>query len=149
MTLTSLTLADYSDRELLHVVHDLASATEDGFIDSHAIVERLGIRHPRASTCVGSRLAFLARREAIEKDLDAPKRARARWRVTSLGQVMAFGDATPEQRRAIDEAEPAEVLMLTRLLASSQRGAPIGARTLIQREWRREAHLLNGGNGRG
>jgi hypothetical protein len=145
--LRSLKLFDYSDRELLQVVNDLCEASADGWTTSEDIAKQIGIttttvtidgkqKESHPVQMAGSRMAALKRFGAVYRDDDRP--SKAYWRLTPVGEAMAFGKASKAQQRALEEAEPESLLVLTRMLAQRQRGANESARHLVRREWMRE-----------
>lgn len=133
MALHSLTLFDYSDRELLHIVHE-AAEENGGTATSAYIAQALGIDSKRKAQSVGSRLAALRRYEAVE---NVSEKGVAQWRLTPVGEALAFGKPRVSQMQIIDRARLEELLLMVREMAQRQRDAPDTARHLLRREWQR------------
>jgi hypothetical protein len=127
----NLTLFDYSDRELLHIVLDQQDP-QTGYASTAEIAEALGMtgNHPNAS--VGIRLAWMRRWGAIAKRDGKPH-----WQVTKIGEDLIAGRLRKPQEAAVDEADPGELLMLTRRMTERYRAAGLTASHLIRREWKR------------
>ena len=163
--LTSLRIVDYSDRELLLVVRDLGEA--DGWVTSQEIAERLQIESARPKQVVGSRMSWLQRYGALEREhlRDAFGNLRyrgngkpvytQRWRLTSRGEQLAAGNLTKRDQEVLGRITSDDhLLLVTRYLTQRQRSTDDTARTLMRREWRYGIDPLrdvngNGGNGYG
>jgi len=162
MALTSLRLEDYSDREVLLILQDLAGP--DGWADSLEVAERVGLQteHPRRTAA--SRLSWLQRYGAVEREFarDAEGNIRLRrdgkavhtqrWRLTDRGRLLAMGALTTRQRDQLEKlATDDRLLLITRWLTEVERETDDVASTLMKREWRygtSPLRLLNG-NGPG
>lgn len=127
MAPTNLTLAEYSDRELLHIVRDVADA--DGRATPQDIAERVGVQHEHPTRCVGSRLAWLRRYGAVTRDEEG------RWALTAMGERYALGALSDNERSTFDQM-PAEhlVALMSAVTRRYRTVAPTGAH-LIRREW--------------
>lgn len=127
----SLRLADYSDRELLHIVEDIAATAEDGWAPVAAIAVQVGLIHDRPNQCVGARLSWLARYDLVERhDLGGA------WRATDVGHALMHGKLTATQQAELEKMEAARLLLVARALTDRQRedmNAP--AYHAIRREW--------------
>lgn len=133
--LKSLTLYDYSDRELLLLVMDEQHNVDSLYVSTADIATALGIGGKRKLNSVGVRLSVLKRFGALEKDPE-PKNG-SRWRVTRKGEAMATGQlkaAAEKQLAALDEGALIEV---TRFLTSRYQHGDAVASNLIRREWMR------------
>jgi hypothetical protein len=130
-----LTLFDYSDRELLIKVHEVAEEN-GGSTNSRVLAEGLGLTEKERAQSVGSRMMWLRRFGVVEKAID---REPAEWRLTALGETLAFGSARKAQLMAIDRANDNELLLMMREMGQRQFDAPEGARHLIRREWTRSS----------
>ena len=136
--LASLRLADYSDRELLQMVADVADEN-GGWASSSQIAQALGMEHDARVNNVGSRMAAMRRFGAVAKhDESYP----AQWRLTPIGEIMSFGAPDENTLKIIQKAKPEELLVLTRVLGQRRTGEPEAAAHLIRREWSRAAGLL-------
>lgn len=132
MARESLKLVDYSDRELLHMVED--HANDDGWADAKELGKALGIVGKRASSCVGSRLAWLRRYGAVEAEAGSK---RNKWRVTQIGHTMIRGELKASTRRVLDDVPDSQILLVTREVAQRQRAKRNDVQGhLIRREWR-------------
>jgi hypothetical protein len=130
--LTSLTLFDFSDRELLLIVAEQADKL-DGFATTSEVADALGITGDHRMNSVGSRLAALRRFGAVEKDRNYSV---SRWTVTPMGRLMASGKIKASAQKVLDGLGPESLLLVTRHLTTRARTAETPAR-LVQREFRR------------
>jgi hypothetical protein len=131
--LTSLTLFDFSDRELLLIVDEQAQAADSGFATTVDIAEALGITGEHRFQCVGSRLSALKRFGAVEKDANS---AQSKWAVTPMGKIMASGQIKNTAQKTLDTLGPEALILLTRFVTNRARVANTPAK-LVQREFRR------------
>ena len=128
----SLTLLDYSDRELLNLMLDESDG--EGWVDSRDLARTIGMTKDHAGS-VGVRLGWMKRYGATER-----KDGTREWRVTPAGRALALGDLSMAEETALTELSPEKLLMVTRLL--TQRYTRVGdtAAHLIRREWRYGTH---------
>lgn len=131
-----LTLLDYSDRELLIIVHEV-SQEHGGQAPSMEIANALGMTDKTRAQSVGSRLGRPQMRGVVQRD---PKRSPAEWYLTDFGRIMAFGSAKKTQMTAVDNAKPEELLLMIREMGQRQHGVGQAAAHLIRREWTRSTH---------
>lgn len=131
-----LRLLDYSDRELLIMVHEVAQE-HGGSAPSAEIATALGLTEKERTSSVGSRMAAMRRFGVVEK---IPKRNPSEWSLTTLGEALAFGTARKAQLQAIDGSKPEELLLMVREMGKRQYNEAEGARHLIRREWLRSTH---------
>jgi len=129
--LESLTLFDYSDRELLHIISE--EQDEDGWTDSSAIAIRLGLDTDYPNANVGMRLGWLRRYGAVEKHPERPKA----WGLTHVGRALMNGDLARDEVEMLDGLDSAKMLMITRYLTGRYRRSGVTASHLIRREWQR------------
>jgi hypothetical protein len=147
--LESLRLADMSDREVLLIVHDLQDS--EGWVDSLDMADRMGMKHDRRRSTVASRLAWLRRYGAMEREFlwdensnpivnrKGEHRMGQRWRLTAIGEVIALGKLKAAQEKAVSELDDSQFLLLTRALAGRVRGADDHTvQKLSEREWRHQ-----------
>jgi hypothetical protein len=145
--LESLTIKDMSDREVLLVVHDLADS--EGWVNALDVADRLGMRHDRRRATAASRLAWLRRYGAVEREFlwdenqnpilnrRGEHRMGQRWRLTPIGEAIATGTLRRAQERAIEDLDDSQFLMITRALAGRVNGSDdVTVQKLAQREWR-------------
>lgn len=140
--LKSLTVLDMSDRELLLIIMDEADA--DGWAQSQALAERLGLDVKYPTQSVGVRCAYLTKIGAVEREEKkgegATTKGGSHWAVTPLGQMLAKGEIKKTAQRQLDTLGPEAMIMLTRFVAERQRQSPQTAGKLIEREWKYSTH---------
>lgn len=139
-----LTLLDYSDREFLLLLTDVAD--EDGYADSLALADRLDLAERRSAA---QRLSWLARWGAVEREhardhagnikyhRDGRIMHTQRWRLTDIGHAIAVGKLKAGQQRSLDGLRDDQLIEVTRWLTSRTRGdsgATVGK--LALREWK-------------
>lgn len=128
----NLTLAEYSDRELLHVLSDVAD--NNGKATAEEIAEKLGMRNEHPTRCVGARLAWLKRYGAVRRDDDGM------WSMTSIGERFAMGALSAAEARVLDQIGTDKLLpMMSAMTRRYRRMAPTGAH-LVRREWVHGTH---------
>ena len=132
--LTSLTLFDYSDRELLLLIGEVAMGTDDGHATTREIANALGLEGEYRLNSVGSRLGYLKR-------IGAVKRAEfeingARWSVTPEGMALASGKLTVRASNALNALRDEHLLLFTRAVASRIDPDSLAGR-MTRREFRR------------
>lgn len=133
----NLTLAAYSDRELLGVIADLAD--NDGWVETAHLATRAfgaGIqsepkRQAHAHRCVGIRLGWMRRYGVVERDKSAP----GRWRLSSAGEDFLSGRLRAAQSRAVTEADDGQMLHLATTMAERYYAAGPTAATMMRRAW--------------
>lgn len=152
MALSSLRIDDYSDREFLLVVADHADA--DGWADSLAISKTFGWEDRRKAA---PRFTWLARYGALEREherdeagniryhKDGRIRHTQRWRLTELGEAVAYGKLRKGDESALARLGDDQLPLVTRWLSEHSRG-DTGMAKLVQREWRYGHARRNGGS---
>ena len=137
-----LRITDYSDREFLLVMNDVAEG--DGWADSEAVAQRLDLTERRIAS---SRLSWLARYGAVEREhvRDEAGNIRyhrngkpmhtQRWRLTEVGRSVAFGKLRRSAETALEKIDDGQLLLLTRWLNERTVGDDTYGK-LVQREWR-------------
>jgi hypothetical protein len=137
-----LTLLDYSDREFLLLLEDVAEA--DGWADSEELAVRLDLKTRRSAA---QRLSWLARWGAVEKEhardhtgnlryhRDGKPMYTQRWRLTDAGRALAYGEIKARQRQALDRFGDEQLLELTRWLTGRTRDGGMATK-LALREWK-------------
>jgi hypothetical protein len=142
MTLEHLRLSDLSDREILLVVAD--TADDEGWSTADDVGERLGMPEESRRRMAAMRLSWMARYGAVQSDPDRPG-GMSRWRLTAIGQAIAQGRLRRAHERAVDDADDAQLLLLSRIVAERARGSGSSAAAkLIEREWRHRWLRVNG-----
>lgn len=129
----SLTLEDFSDRELLFALEE--NADSDGLVSSAALAEGLGLtsssslKHPHQNVAV--RLSWLKRYGVVHRD-DETKR----WGLTMVGYRLLHGSLRAAERRALDELDDERLFAAMEALRSSYSRAGGEAATMAARHWR-------------
>jgi predicted ArsR family transcriptional regulator len=137
-----LTIDDYSDRELLLVLEDVADG--DGWADAQDVADRLDLAKRAIAS---SRLAWLKRFGAVEREHERDEAGvlrytasgkpvhTQRWRLTAAGRALAHGRLRKRDETTLDSMGDEQMLLVTRWL--SQRTVDEGTTAkLVQREWR-------------
>src|SRR5262245_19461938 len=139
----SLRVEDFSDREFLLVVIDVAE--DDGWSDSEAVAHRLGFAERRSAAI---RLSWLWRLEAVEREHARDEHGQLRWhkngkpmttqrwRPTELGEAIAFGKLRARQRQVLERFGDAELVEVTRWLSERTQDRSVAATRLALREWK-------------
>jgi hypothetical protein len=143
MALESLRIDDYSDREFLLVLDDLADG--DGWADSQRVAEQLGFESRRFAAV---RLSWLQRFGAVEREHERDEhgnirytvhgklRYTQRWRMTEAGAALAHGRLRKRQAESLERIGEEQMIEVTRWLTRRARGSGAVAAKLIAREWR-------------
>jgi hypothetical protein len=142
----SLKLEDFSDRELLLIIHDVRDA--EGWSTAKDVAERIDIEHPRPWVPVASRLGWLRRFGATEREFmwdefgnpmytaKGEIRYTQRWRLTEAGLAVAHGNINSRQQEQLERFKDDQLLLVTRWLAERQRNGDGVAAALVRREWK-------------
>jgi hypothetical protein len=145
----NLRIETYSDREFLLLVAD--HTQEDGWAESLDVAQALGFANRRFAA---QRFRWLAIYGAVEREherdqagnlrywRDGRIRYTQRWRLTELGEAVAYGKLRKGDQSALDRLTEAQLPLVTRWLSEHSRGDG-GLSKLIQREWR-YGHARNG-----
>jgi hypothetical protein len=131
--MSSLTLQEMNDREILARLNDIADA--DGFTTSRLMAQALGLTDKNGPSCVGSRLAWLRRYDAVDKD-------GKRWRLTERGHTLIKARLRTSQVRALGSAEENQLVEVVDLLGVAYGGAHPATANLVRRQW---LHSTGGG----
>src|SRR3954469_1499469 len=143
MSLDRLRIEDFSDREFLLIVADVA-AEKDGWADSEQVAQRMDLSTRRLAS---SRLSWLRRYGAVEREHVRDEHGNIRyhrngkpmhtqrWRLTTAGQMVAFGKLRKADETALGRLRDEQMLLVTRWLAERTAGdGTVGK--LVSREWR-------------
>src|SRR4051794_39439079 len=87
-------LYEFSDRELLWILHDVAD--KEGVIRAKDVARQIGITHKRPTQCVGGRLARLRQLGVVEKV------TQGKWRLTDRGEALMRGKLRASQANMLD-----------------------------------------------
>ena len=128
MARTSLTLYEYSDRELLHLMLDESDG--DGWISSRDLAKVVGINAKHPAQHVGTRLGWMRKYGAVERQAANPL-----WRPTAMGRALALGELKPRERDMIEGLDPDQLLTLTNTLTKRYSRVGDTAAHLMRREW--------------
>lgn len=137
MSVESLTLADYSDRDILSSLVDVAD--DEGWACAQDVARQIGLDHPRPNQCVGSRLSWLRRYGALDTDRIE---GRVCWRLNSVGEAIYRGNKlSATQRRSIDGlSEAARIAAIDSIAASLPSSSRTGTH-FARRAW---THRMGG-----
>ena len=130
---TSLTLYTYSDRELLHVMLDESDG--DGWISAQDLAKVIGIDAKHPAQHVGTRLGWMRKYGAVERQPKAPL-----WRPTAMGRTLATGDLSMDLETSLRELPSEQLLTLTRMLTKRYSRVGETAAHLMRREWMYGTH---------
>jgi hypothetical protein len=155
--LESLRLIDFSDRELLLLLNDVAD--NDGWGTSVEVASKLNLNVEHPNRHVSSRFSWLVRFGALEREHlsdeygnllftrgGRPKYGQ-RWRLTTAGRTLALGKLTSAERARLEGLSADRLLVYTRGLTRRYRTAGDAAGALMGREWRYGTHPLRALNG--
>lgn len=142
---SNLKLENFSDREMLHLVNDLAD--NDGWALDEHIAERVGmvvvgmsdeqvLIHARR--CVGIRLAWIKKLTGtVERH---PDKRDFRWRLTESGLKVVNAKLGAGVSNGLDHMSEANVLLALDVVSRRYRRAGDGAANLMRREWAYGTH---------
>lgn len=139
-----LKLESFSDRELLHILNDLAD--KEGWVESEHMISRLGLS-PNGKTeeahakhvrqCIGVRLGWIRRLSAtVERD---PK-VSGRWRLTVAGHEVVRARLTTGLRTSLEGIGDFTALPAIEALARKYTGTDPHAANLMRRQWAYGTH---------
>lgn len=141
--MASLRNIDLTDRELLHLIHDIDNG---GPVTSQDVGLALGISpngdgNKTAATRVAQRLSWMKRYGFLERvsplELDGGKVGDpVRWLVTDIGRQIMGGKLSKGLEQSIDRARPGDQVLLMRKLtqrAYVQAGSEVA--TAVRREY--------------
>lgn len=149
MALHSLKNIDYSDRELLHILNDLAGtewATTDDLADQIRITPPPGNngqgamndaqKRAYAKRCIATRYSWMRRFGWVERDED-----RTKWRVTQIGRDLMNGKLTKGLAASLERINAADRVLVMRSLTKAYQGERNEAKTMLRREWQHGAKV--------
>lgn len=144
MTIDRLRIEDFSDREFLLIVADLIAENGEGWADSEEVAKRMDLTSRRVAS---SRLSWLRRYDAVEREhvqdehgnIRYHRNGKAmytqRWRLTPIGEAIAFGKLRKKDETALGSMGDAQMFLVTRWLTERTAGdGPMGR--LVAREWK-------------
>lgn len=145
--LLALRNADYTDRELLHILDDLGQGDPEGWASTSDLAEVIRIQHPDANGngaisdeareryakhCIATRFSWMVRFKYVERDED-----RTHWRVTDLGRDLMNGKLTKAVEGALDKMKPGDRVLAMRMLTQGYRKADPGS-IMLRREYQHQ-----------
>lgn len=146
---SNLKLASFSDREILHMLADLAGT--EGWVDADDLVNRVGIptdaddgeelaKALRRS--VGSRMAWIKKLSGcVERDEKRP----GVWRLTERGKAVIKANLPTELRARLEGLEELRGVDAVSVLARRYMGGSFEAANLMRREWSYGTHPMRRG----
>jgi hypothetical protein len=150
----AFTIEDYSDRELLLIVDDVAAEREDLWVFAHEVHERLALEWVEMRS-VSVRFSWLVRYGALEREhlrdsngnllytAKGNPRLGQRWRLTTKGRALAKGTLTANQKKALSGITEDQLLVLAREIGTRQRQTKDQVvADLTRREWRYSTSAL-------
>lgn len=143
--LNSLKLSEFSDRELLLNLQDVAD--EEGYATSDDVAGILGIDHDNPQHCVSARFIWLRLYGALDSDKikDGENKGKVKWRLSGKGRAMANGQLAPQQERALENIDEDQMIPVVRTIAQRQRTGDETAGHLMRREWYHGTHSRRSG----
>lgn len=139
-SLTSLRLTDYSDRELLYIVHDLAGP---GFAARSDVKDRLGIDSTRANNSIGVRLSYMAGKGWLVREIIEGE---PHYALTGNGATIMSGKMAKTAEKVLDKMNPGDLVMLTRYVTGRYRNQDDSMAAAVRREWTRGAYYRRNGS---
>lgn len=124
----SLTLEDFSDRELLFALEEHSDA--DGFVSSKGLAEGMGLKEGMHRN-IAIRLAWLKRYGVVYREDES-----GRWGLTTAGERIMHGSLRAAERRALDALDEGRLYAAMEVLTTSYVDAHNEAATMAARHWR-------------
>jgi hypothetical protein len=127
----SLTLEDFSDRELLFALEEHADS--DGLVTSAALAEGLGLaasgtlKNPTQNVAI--RLSWLKRYGVVYREV-------GRWGLTQVGYRLMHGSLRAAERRALEDIDDERMYAVMQAISSSFTRIHDEAATMAARHWR-------------
>lgn len=146
--LRSLKNADYTDRELMHILDGCAN--NEGWATTDDIMDALRISHPSganatdeeraqyARQCIGTRFSWMVRYKYLERDED-----RTKWRLTDTGHDLMNGKLTRTVEKALDKMKPGDRVLAIRMITDGFVRTNPGS-IMMRREWEHNTARRNG-----
>jgi hypothetical protein len=136
----NLKLENYSDREMIHLLNDLAG--EDGWVDVEILAARVGLSANgmseaqlaiHANRCVSVRLAWIKKLSGcVERH---PDKSRRSWRLTESGQELVRARISQAILSGLDQMGEFPSLLALDAISRRYRRADVKAANLMRREW--------------
>lgn len=145
----NLKLENYSDREMLHLLNDLAS--EEGWVDVEILAARVGLSPNgmseaqlaiHARRCVSVRLAWIRKLSGcVERH---PDKGSLLWRLTETGEAVVSAKLSQAIVQGLDQMGELNSLLALDALSRRYRRADVKAANLMRREWVYGTHRNRG-----
>jgi hypothetical protein len=142
---SNLKLESFSDRELLHLLDDLAG--EDGWVDVEIMAARVGLSADgmsdeqlafHARRCVSVRLAWIKRLSGcVERH---PLKERLAWRLTASGQQVVNARISVTLVESLERIGEYSALLALGHLGRRYNRADASSANLMRREWTHGTH---------
>jgi hypothetical protein len=145
--LPGLTLLDLSDREVLLVMLDCGGAPPM-WITAKDVAEKLNLVGDNPSRSVSSRLSWLRRYGAVEREYRRDSNGNIietaggkpiyeqGWQLSELGMQIATGKISKTQQASLDRLNDGQLVLLTQALTTRAQSVADGARRLLDRQYR-------------
>jgi hypothetical protein len=139
-----LKLASFSDREVLHLLHDLAD--HEGWVDLDHLVQRVNLsrngmseeehrKHVRR--CLGIRLGWIRR---LTMTVERDKGGKGRWRLTVSGEEVVKAKLTRDFEAKLEGLGDFMALPALEAMTRRYARADVKAANLMRRQWQYGIH---------
>lgn len=126
-----LTLADFSDHDLLFALEDTADA--EGWATAEDVAIQIGIDHDKPTNCVGSRFAWCYRFGWLEKEVEKGK---TKWRLSDIGyDLLHPNKLNAAAEKALSELTEGQRIAVTDLVAKALPGVSRQSAHMARRAW--------------
>ena len=133
----SLKLVDFLDEEFLALVVD--NADYEGWASSQTIAESIQI----STKNVGSRLSWMRRYGAVERDTRPGSRTQGFWRLTQRGEALVHARFSKGQQTAISSVRDEQLLTLMAELSDRYEAVDGVTANLVRRRFSAAAQRRN------
>lgn len=138
----SLSVLEFSDRELLHIIDD--NGDTEGYVTASEIADVIGLQHDRPTQCIGQRFSWMRKYGVlestdVERTIDeggkSTKRKMKAWRLTELGYRFMEGRLRAQTQRSLEGLGEEQMLELTALVTGRFGQVSEEAALLMRRQW--------------
>lgn len=133
-----------SDRELLHLINDIADQDPRGHVQADDVVDSLKFNQNGDRSAVTSRMAWMARFGFLSRieprELGLPATAKTRYVITPEGRALMGGRINATMQKALEKADAGTGLLILREVA--ERSYVNGSQTAangLRRQWQHTA----------
>ena len=139
-----LKLESFSDRELLHLLHDLGD--KDGWVELEHLAAQINlsrngmtkadhVKHVRR--CIGIRFGWMRRlTQTVERDT----KAQGRWRLTVAGEEVVKARLRRDFTEKLEGVGDFTMLPILEVLTRRYTSVHPGAASLMRRQWQYGTH---------